>query len=234
MTQQHELPENLVIQHGSHDSYEEGACLLEVVAHLAGEKHSDHPKCACPVAAAFGRRLNDAIDDDATRTRLLVRFTLLLIGSRSTKAVEQRRSFVAIDFAVRELAPLWLEQLPELKEHAAKLRALPEIVDSKSAEAGFAVRDAARAAAWDARKARALLDTLDEHAGMAGMPRLAGEQGAASLEVFRASDWVALAKQANVRNPSRHVIGMVLRRVRARVRTRPAVPGQLLLPSAEA
>lgn len=85
-----------------------------------------------------------------------------------------------------------------------------------------------------ARKARALLNTLDEHAGMSGMPRLAGEQGVAALEVFRASDWVALAKQANVRNPSRHVIAMVLRRVRARVRARPSVPGQLSLPSSEA
>jgi hypothetical protein len=37
------------LSHGSHDRREDGMCLMEAVAFLAGERHSDRPVCACPV-----------------------------------------------------------------------------------------------------------------------------------------------------------------------------------------
>ena len=45
--------DTLHLDKGSHRSFEEGMCLLEAVAWVAGETHSDRPKCASPVIAAF-------------------------------------------------------------------------------------------------------------------------------------------------------------------------------------
>jgi hypothetical protein len=147
------LPSDFQLRHGAHNSFDEGACLLEAVCFLAGEKKfSDSPACACPIIAALGRRLNDALPDDETRTKLLLGLAPKLVGSRSTKAVEQRRSYLMIDVTVREIAPLWLECHPELARFASQLRELPEIVDAASAEKGFAIRDAARTAAYDVRR----------------------------------------------------------------------------------
>jgi hypothetical protein len=169
------LPEGFLLSHGGHTTREEGMCLMEAVAFLAGEKHSASPKCACPQISSFGIRANDAIYDDVTRTRALLPLAEKIVGTKSTKAVEKRRSFIAVDVAIREVAPLWLEAHPELAHHAAKLRALPEIVDAATLEQGFAVRDAARAAAWDVRrkatdglaaKIKAALPTLAKPEGL--------------------------------------------------------------------
>ncbi|MDP9133595.1 MAG: hypothetical protein M3N56_02075 [Actinomycetota bacterium] len=43
---------------------------MEWVALIAGEAHSDHPRCASPVLGAFARAWNDALDDhDRQRLR---------------------------------------------------------------------------------------------------------------------------------------------------------------------
>src|ERR1700680_1196735 len=47
--------ERMVLASGSHGDRSHGLCAMEVVAWLAGEKHSDHPECASPVIAAFIR-----------------------------------------------------------------------------------------------------------------------------------------------------------------------------------
>ncbi len=147
-----ELPSDFVLRYGAHEAFARGACLMEAVSYLAGEAFSDHPQCACPVISALGRRLNDALPDDETRTKLLLGLAPKLLGSKSTKAVQDRRSYLMLDVTVREIAPLWYEAHPELVEHGAKLRALPEIVDAATLEQGFAVRDAARSAAWAVRR----------------------------------------------------------------------------------
>ncbi len=144
---------------GSHGSAKKGLCALEAVAWLAKEKHSDAPQCACPVVAAFVRRLNDRIPDDAMRTRLLGPLLPLIVGSRSTPEVERRRMFIAVDFAVRDAAASALDLRAATKVHAATLRALPEIVDQptarNAAEVTKVVRSAADAAAYAAAYAAA-------------------------------------------------------------------------------
>ncbi len=50
--------ETLVLKHGSHATPEDGMCILEAVAWVAGEEHSDRPKCASRVVSAFMRSWN--------------------------------------------------------------------------------------------------------------------------------------------------------------------------------
>jgi len=39
-----ELPLDFKLAHGSHADWSRGACLMEAVAYVAGEPHSDHPE----------------------------------------------------------------------------------------------------------------------------------------------------------------------------------------------
>ncbi len=61
----------IVLKHGSHTKRVQGVCALEAAAWLAGEQHSDHPSCVCPVISAFAGRWNDDLTNDDDRTRLL-------------------------------------------------------------------------------------------------------------------------------------------------------------------
>ena len=129
---------NLTLTHGSHRTPEEGMCLMEAVAYLAGQEHSDEPACACPVIAAFARTINDQMGagpkGDTLRAKHLLPIAQKLIGTRSTPEVEQKRMYFFADRAVRLFAPLALEAAG-LTEEAETLRSLPEIVDEQTAEA---------------------------------------------------------------------------------------------------
>lgn len=55
---------------GRHRRASDGACVMEYVSVLAGEKFSDRPRCTHPALALLARLVNDRIDDDAVRSRL--------------------------------------------------------------------------------------------------------------------------------------------------------------------
>ena len=161
---------------GSHPKNGNGhveACAMEAVAFIAGEPWSDHPECACPVIGAFMRAWNDGLADDQ-RTSLILPLIPRLVGTRSTKKIEQRRATMAADWLIRVHTPAWL-RLAKLTEQADLLASLPEITDfnncpslmpaltavKKDAAAAWdaawdaawaAARDAARAAAWAAAR----------------------------------------------------------------------------------
>src|SRR5690606_25276631 len=126
-------------------------CAMEAVAYIAGEQHSDHPECACPVIAAFMRRWNDGLPDDESRTRLLRPLLPRLVGSRSTEDVERRRGWLAVDWAYRVAAPAFLALHPELATHAQRIRDSAPVTDEASAEAARATADEARRVAWNVR-----------------------------------------------------------------------------------
>jgi hypothetical protein len=186
------LPSDLVLLKGVHNSADDGMCLLEAVAYVAGEPHSDHPKCVCPVLGAFGRRWNDGLPDDETRTRLLAPFIPRLIGTRSTPDVQDARAFLAADWAVRIFTPAWL-RLAGLDEDAAHLEqldalesvelcheAMPVISAARkkaNAAAGGAAGGAAGAAAWDAA-----WDAAGAAAGDAAWDAAGGAAGAAAWD----------------------------------------------------
>jgi hypothetical protein len=167
--------EALHLSAGNHADFEKGVCVMELVSYIAGEPWSDHPTCACPVLTSFLMAWNDGLPSDAERDRLLKPLVEQLVDTRSTRAVEERRSYMALDWLIRVHTPKWLDLVPALSLHAKALRDLAEIVDMAGATAagpltraagaaagaaagdaaGDAARDAARAAAWAAAWAAA-------------------------------------------------------------------------------
>ncbi len=149
--------EALALSSGSHEDFHHGVCVMEAVSYVAGEPWSDAPQCACPVITAFCVSWNDTLPD-ADRTRLLKPLIPLIVGTRSTNEVEERRSYMALDWLIRVFTPKWLDMVPALHEHAKALRELGSIADMAGAAAADvtvrAARAAARAAdgnaAWDA------------------------------------------------------------------------------------
>ena len=117
---------------GAHKCVEQGACVMEAVAYVAGEPWSDTPACACPVLGAFMRDWNDDLPE-ADRDRLLRPLVRRLVGSRSTPEVEVRRSWLAMDWLVRTNAPAWLRLTPALVPHADALTDLSPIMDAQTA-----------------------------------------------------------------------------------------------------
>jgi len=73
------LPELLpMLSRGKHHSPRQGACFMELVSVLAGERWSDHPACTHPLLAAVAQLVNDHTSD-AGRPRL-VDLVPLVIG----------------------------------------------------------------------------------------------------------------------------------------------------------
>ena len=142
------LSDDVVLKAGSHASPEQGLCVMEAVAFVAGRSHTDHPPCACPVVSAFLRTWNDALPDDEARTRLLKPLVPKLIDSKSTSAVEEYRALLACDWLIRFYAPVWLDLLPQCASHAKALRELSPVMDAVSAQKASQVTSAADSAAW--------------------------------------------------------------------------------------
>lgn len=166
----------LTLKSGGHGSRTDGVCLLEAVAWVAGEKHSAHPEGVCPVLGAFGRAFNDGLRSDEDRGRLLKPLIPKMVGTRATPQIEERRTFMAIDWLVRVHTPAWLDLREKGRPHAIALRALSPITDvaglvaaqplldaaraeaRADAEQAYAAWDAARDSAWDAARNAAAWD----------------------------------------------------------------------------
>lgn len=73
---------NFTFDHGSHTSIKVGACAMEAVAYVFGQRWSACPDCTCVVIAQFLRSWNDRIADKRTRTRLLRPLVPKLAGTR--------------------------------------------------------------------------------------------------------------------------------------------------------
>jgi hypothetical protein len=141
------------LKDGKHDRFEDGACLLEAVSWIAGEPFSDHPQCVCPVLGAFGRSWNDSLDD-GDRNRLLSPFITLLVGTKSTPDVEERRAWMAADWLIRTHTPAWL-RLAGLDDHVAALAGADAVSDLDALGSVQPLIAAARAAAWATARAAA-------------------------------------------------------------------------------
>ena len=137
-------PMPTVLKRGRHATPDDGMCITEAVAWIAGEPHSDRPECCCPVLAAFGRAWNDSMRSDDERDRLL-RWVPLLVGTRAGADVERQRSEMALMWLINVCAATWLDAVG-LTNHAATLRVMTD-VDQSQLEAAKA---AVGAAAWAA------------------------------------------------------------------------------------
>ena len=187
--------DSLTLLRGSHHAGNYEFCVMEAVAYMAGEKHSDSPKCASPVISAFMRQWNDDLDD-AGRQKLKP-YIPKLIGTKASKAVEEKRAWMVTDWLVRVYTPAWLD-LGKMPEQAAALRALPALESAARAKAAQGTineaRDkaaAARAAAWDAARAAAR-DAAGDAAGAAARDAA----WAAAGDAARDAAWAAAGDAA--------------------------------------
>jgi hypothetical protein len=197
---------SLKLLKGNHKGPTQGACVLEAVAYIAGEEWSDHPKCACPVIAAFARRLNDRMTNEERVA--LVPLIPLLAGSRADQATEIRRGFMASDWAVRTVLPELLDELKRPKD-AAKVRALEPLTSRETArsarEATLELRRQLRAyAAYadayaDAYAAAAAAYAADAAADAAAAAAYAAYAADAAADAAYAAD--AAARLAPARKP---------------------------------
>ena len=141
--------------HASKPKDETGqACLMEWVSIFAGVDYGDHPTCTSPVLAAFGRTLNDGLDDE--QRQRLVPFIPRLVGTAGDDEADEVRAWMATDWLVRTFTPTWLRKAG-LADRAAELEALDALTSSDLARAATPIiekaraeANAARAAAWDA------------------------------------------------------------------------------------
>jgi hypothetical protein len=148
-----EIPEGITLKEGDHVTFEAGACVMELVAYLAGAPHTDKPACACPVITSFCIAINDRMPDDATRTRHLLPLVTRIAGSRANAATERVRASLAADWAVRHIAAKAME-IAGLRAEAEKLKSLAKIDNPTAARAAaYAANSAAYAAARSANAA---------------------------------------------------------------------------------
>jgi hypothetical protein len=97
---------NIELEKGGHTTRDEGMCLMEAVAYLVGEKHSDHPKCVDTVLGAYGRALNDTLPKD--RRQELLALIPSLPGT-ANEGKELARSRMAHRWLYRRWLPTALD-----------------------------------------------------------------------------------------------------------------------------
>jgi len=169
------------------------ACLMELVAIFAGVPYSDHPSCTSPVLGAFGRALNDGLDDE--RRQRLVPFIPRLVDTAGDPTADQIRAWMATDWLVRTFAPIWLHKAG-LTDRADELAGLPELTSTELAQRAQPVIEQARAAAkdagatWAEDAAWAAVDAAEDAAWAAGGAAWAAGDaaGAAAWAVGAAGD----------------------------------------------
>ncbi len=143
------------IRPGSHPSRDDGMCAMEMVAWLAGERHSDGPDCTCPVIAAYVRALNDILPSDEVRDRLLRRRVPMLINTADSLSMARQRGFMAADFLAKEFAPLLFADAGNLVGVEA-MRSLSPVINSTRAHLAAIVAEengADRNVVWTLRMA---------------------------------------------------------------------------------
>ena len=113
------------LAYGTHATPEDGRCAMEWVSHLAGEPHSDQPKCVSPALRAICIALNDGLEHEP-RQRLRP-YLARTIGT-ADDGLDEARSWMAMDWLIRDYTPTWLDAAG-LSEPAAELRSLPAVLD---------------------------------------------------------------------------------------------------------
>jgi len=188
----------LQLAYGAHKATDKEMCVMEAVAFVAGERWSDHPKCASPVLGAFCRSFNDSMDD--LDRQKLKPFIPRLVGTNTGKKDDEVRAWLATDWLVRVHMPAWLE-LAGLTDVAVKVRGLPPLTSSEIAAAVSSVLEEARAsaaaagaAAWAAAWAAAgdaAWAAAGDAAGAAAWAAAGAAARAAAGDAAGAAAWAA-------------------------------------------
>jgi hypothetical protein len=121
---------------GSHPKREDGMCVMEAVAYLAGEVHSDSPLCASWTIRKLAICVNDAASDEL-RNELLRDLPWRIVGTRSPGKIEQQRRYMAVDWAIRVALPLLLRRAG-IDQEAQQLEQLPMLQCGASLRPAYA------------------------------------------------------------------------------------------------
>lgn len=97
-----------VLSDGSHKSPAEGACYMEYVSLLAGEKFSDYPRCVDRALARTMQDINDDAGDEKERAELLP----LLPRTIGLGAPPRLQRPASVD----RLSPLWSEWVRTIEQ----------------------------------------------------------------------------------------------------------------------
>lgn len=103
---------------------------MEWVSYLAGEPHSDRPRCVSPVVWAFCTTLNDILDEVP---RQQLRPYLARMISTADDDLDEWRAWAATDWLIRAAAPRWLDAAG-LPASADQLLLLPPVMDTACVE----------------------------------------------------------------------------------------------------
>lgn len=132
---------------GRHRRPRQGACLMELVSVLAGERWTDAPRCTHPLLARLARLVNDAVSD-ATRP-VLARSAPSLVGLRGDASWDARIALLAATSALPLAAPWHQRPLAAAALQAdALVGRAPGVLDPATRTALATAPDAAR---WAAR-----------------------------------------------------------------------------------
>ena len=151
------------LSHGSHSPNDGRACVMEMVALLAGEKWTDSPSCTHPVLAAMARNVNDRLPD-SERHRLVPLIGRLFGTAPTGTGHEQKVLSVRLAvWSAREVLPLVRESDREVcrkaieaaeawadgtgTAYAAKAAAYAAYAAARSAYAAYAAVESAANAA---------------------------------------------------------------------------------------
>lgn len=115
-----------VLSAGRHDSPAEGACVMEYVSVIAGEKFSDKPACTDETLAMMAWAINDSLYDE--ERHMMVPFITRLIGTSGYDVDYQALTDAIV--AINPTAEIRtydclrnVKQVETLAEFAARLRA---------------------------------------------------------------------------------------------------------------
>lgn len=90
---------------GKHRSPQDGLCVMECVAYIAGEGHTDHPECADGLLTSMAIVLNDVPMSMETRQHYMLRFVLRLAGSYTSDLNIQEKRLRMLKNFLQSVAP---------------------------------------------------------------------------------------------------------------------------------
>jgi hypothetical protein len=119
------------LERGPHASPTVGLCLMECVAYIMGEKHSDTPDCSDPICGFYGILIND--HTVSSQRKQLIKYVFRLAGSKNPE-LERQRMYMVLDAAVHKFLPKTLANL-NLKAYLSSVSEVPTVVDEATATA---------------------------------------------------------------------------------------------------
>lgn len=92
------------LSHGGHRDPKQGACVMEMVSFITGEKWTDHPRTVHSALAEIARTTNDFVSDD--NRSIIANMIPRFIGTNKIKDADKYRDLIRVKLEAHpELAP---------------------------------------------------------------------------------------------------------------------------------